>query len=343
MRVIVTGNLGYVGTVMTPMLSERDLEVWGLDTGYYRDCLLGPIERTGVARQVTKDLRDLTPADLEGADAIVHLGALSNDPTGELNPRLTEDINLTASVRLAELAKAAGVDRFVFASSCSIYGQSGGGALDENSPFNPLTAYARSKVETERALARMAADDFSPVFLRNGTAYGFSPRLRVDLVVNNLVAWAVTTGKVTLMSDGRAWRPLVHIQDMTRAVIAALVAPRERIHSEAFNVGREEDNWQIRDIAEAVARVVPGSTVTFAEGVSADARNYNVSFAKIRQQLPEFEPQWSVEKGIHELYDAFQKFELDYDRFDGREFTRLKQLLHLIQERRLTDALTWVP
>jgi len=342
MRVVVTGNLGYVGTVMTPMLSERDFEVWGLDTGYYRDCILGPIERTGVTNQIQKDLRDITVKDLAGADAIVHLGALSNDPTGELNPRLTDDINLKASERLARLAKEAGIARFVFASSCSIYGSSAGGQLDETSTMNPLTAYARSKVETEHALAALADDTFSPTFLRNGTAYGYSPRLRVDLVVNNLVAWAVTTGKVTLMSDGRAWRPLVHIQDMSRAVIAALSVPRERVHREAFNIGREQDNWQVRDIAEAVAKVVPGSTVTFAEGVSADTRNYNVSFAKVREQLPEFEPQCSVEMGIVELYEAFKRFELDYARFDGREFTRLKQLLHLIQERRVDDELIWM-
>jgi nucleoside-diphosphate-sugar epimerase len=327
---------------MTPMLSEQEFDVWGIDTGYYRDCLLGPIERTGVARQTHKDLRDIAVEDLRGADAIVHLGALSNDPTGELNPGLTEDINLKASIRLAELAKQASVSRFVFASSCSIYGSSGGGQLDETSAMNPLTAYARSKVETEQALTRLADDAFSPTFLRNGTAYGYSPRLRVDLVVNNLVAWAVTTGKVTLLSDGRAWRPLVHVQDMSRAVIAALSVPRERVHAQAFNIGREQDNWQVRDIAEQVARVVPGSAVTFAEGVSADARNYNVSFAKVRDKLPEFEPQWSVEKGITELYEAFRRFELDYARFDGREFTRLKQLLHLLQERRLDDTLMWV-
>ncbi len=342
MRVVVTGNLGYVGTVMTPMLSERDFEVWGLDTGYYRDCILGPVDRTGVTHQIQMDLRDIAAKDLEGADAIVHLGALSNDPTGELNPKLTDDINLKASVKLAQLAKQAGIQRFVFASSCSIYGSSTGGQLDEQSSMNPLTAYARSKVETENALAALADDTFSPTFLRNGTAYGYSPRLRVDLVVNNLVAWAVTTGKVTLMSDGRAWRPLVHIQDMSRAVIAALSVPRERVHREAFNIGREQDNWQVRDIAESVARVVPGSTVTFAEGVSADARNYNVSFAKVRDKLPEFEPQWSVEKGIVELYEAFKRFELSFERFDGREFTRLKQLLHLIQERKVTDELIWM-
>jgi nucleoside-diphosphate-sugar epimerase len=342
MRVVVTGNLGYVGTVMTPLLSEREFEVWGIDTGYYRDCILGPIDRTGVARQTHKDLREITAEDLRGADAIVHLGAVSNDPSGQLDPKLTEDINLNASIRLAELAKQADVHRFVFASSCSVYGASSGGPLDEGSELNPLTASARSKAATERALATLADDSFSPTFLRNGSAYGYSPRLRVDLVVNNLVAWAVTTGKVTLMSDGRARLAFVHIEDLTGAVIAALSVPRERVHSRAFNIGREEDTWQVRDIADEVARVVPGSTVMFAPGASADAGSYDVSFARVRRELPEFRPQWSVTKGIVQLHDAFRKFGLDYSRFDGREFKRLEQLLHLIQERRLTDELTWV-
>jgi nucleoside-diphosphate-sugar epimerase len=343
MRVLVTGNLGYVGTVLTPMLAAQGHEVVGLDSGYYEDCLLSPAGSAGVARQIRTDLRELTLADLEGADAVVHLGALSNDPTGELDPALTHDINTRASVRLAGLAKQAGARRFVFASSCSIYGASEGAALDESSPMNPLTAYARSKVETEAALAALADERFSPTFLRNGTAYGYSPRLRVDIVVNNLVAWAVTTGKVTLLSDGRAWRPLVHVADMGRAMIAVLEAPVERVHGEAINVGREEDNWQIRDIAEAVARAVPGSTVTFAEGASSDARNYNVSFAKLRRVLPGLELRWSVEAGIRELHEQFRAFALDFERFDGREFTRLKQLQHLLGAGRLDAGLRWVP
>ncbi len=343
MRVVVTGNLGYVGTVLTPLLAERGHEVRGIDSGYYQDCVLGPVEPTGLSHQIRTDLREVTAADLEGAEAVVHLGALSNDPTGELNPNLTHDINTRASVRLAELAKRSGARRFLFASSCSIYGASAGAQLDETSPMNPLTAYARSKVETEAALAALADERFSPTFLRNGTAYGYSPRLRVDIVVNNLVAWAVTTGRVTLLSDGRAWRPLVHVEDMGRAIIAALSVPPERVHGEALNIGREEDNWQIRDIAEAVARVVPGSAVTFAEGATSDARNYNVSFAKVRRILPEFEPRWSVEAGIRQLYESFRDFALDFERFEGREFTRLKQLLHLLREGRLDADLMWIP
>ncbi|MGH7724071.1 MAG: NAD-dependent epimerase/dehydratase family protein [Candidatus Eiseniibacteriota bacterium] len=343
MRVVVTGNLGYVGTVLTPLLAAAGHEVWGLDSGFYEDCLLGPSGPSGVARQHRTDLRAVTAAELDDAEAIVHLGALSNDPTGELNPGLTHDINTRASVRLAELAKGSGVRRFVFASSCSIYGASAGGQLDEDSAMNPLTAYARSKVDTEAALLALADERFAPTFLRNGTAYGFSPRLRVDIVVNNLVAWAVTTGKVTLQSDGRAWRPLVHVEDMGRAILAALSVPVERVHRQALNIGREEDNWQIRAIAEAVARVVPGSAVTFAEGASADSRNYNVSFAKVRRVLPEFVPRWSVEAGIRELYEAFRGFALDFERFEGREFTRLKQLLHLMRAGRLDADLLWIP
>jgi len=342
MKVVVTGNLGYVGTVLTPLLTARGHAVRGIDTGYYGDCLLGPVDGTSVAHQVSRDLRVVEPGDLEGAEAIVHLGALSNDPIGELDPKLTADINTGASIRLAQMAREAGVRRFVFASSCSIYGASGGGQLDEDSAMNPLTAYAKSKVDTEVALRSMSGDAFSPVFLRNGTAYGYSPRLRVDIVVNNLVAWAVTTGKVALASDGRAWRPLVHVEDMGRAMIAALEADTRRVHAQAFNVGREQDNRQIRDVATAVAAAVPGSVVTFAEGATTDARDYNVSFARIRSVLPEFVPQWSVETGIAQLRDAYRKFELDYERFDGREFTRLKQLLHLRREGRLDEDLAWV-
>ncbi len=340
-KVVVTGNLGYVGTVLTPLLVARGHEVRGIDTGYYDDCVLGPVDSTSVAEQVRRDLRAVERADLVGADAIVHLGALSNDPIGELDPKLTADINTEASIRLAQLARDAGVRRFVFASSCSIYGSGGGGQLDEDSPMNPLTAYARSKVDTEVALRAMAGDGFSPVFLRNGTAYGYSPRLRVDIVVNNLVAWAVTTGKVALASDGRAWRPLVHVEDMGRAMIAALEADARRVHGEAFNIGREADNRQIRDVANAVAAAVPGSEVTFATGAVTDSRDYNVSFARVRAALPSFKPQWSVESGIVQLRDAYRKFELNYERFDGREFTRLKQLLHLRRLGRLDEDLSW--
>lgn len=341
MRVLVTGNLGYVGTVMTPLLAAAGHEVHGLDTGLFAACSLGPLGPSGVSRQSTKDLREVEASDLSGLDAIVHLAGLSNDPTGELNPGLTEEINLHGTVRLAEAAKRAGVPRFLFASSCSIYGQSGDKALTEEAAFQPLTAYARSKVGAEAALHKLADASFSPIYLRNATAYGFSPRLRFDIVVNNLTGWAVTTGEVKLLSDGRAWRPLVHVEDMSRAFAAALRVPRERLHDTALNVGREEDNLMVRDIAERVAGIVPDSRVTFADGVSADNRNYNVSFARIRERLPEFQPKWDVAKGIRQLLAAFQAQRLTYEQFEGKDFTRLKQLKHLLEHGELRDDLTW--
>lgn len=341
MRVLVTGNLGYVGTVMTPLLRGEGHEVWGLDTGFFAECVMGPLGESGVSRQLAKDLRDVEPADLAGVDAVVHLAGLSNDPTGELNPHLTEEINLTGTIRLAEASKRAGVTRFLFASSCSIYGQGGGEPLTEEAAFQPLTAYARSKVGAEAALHRLADASFSPVCLRNATAYGFSPRLRLDIVVNNLTGWAVTTGEVKLLSDGRAWRPLVHVEDMSRAFAAVLRVPRERLHDTALNVGREEDNFQVRSLAEAVAGIVPDCRVTFAEGVSSDSRNYNVSFARIRERLPEFQPRWDVPKGIRQLHAAFRAHALTYERFSGKDFTRLKQLQYLLDADEVRDDLTW--
>jgi nucleoside-diphosphate-sugar epimerase len=341
MKVLVTGNQGYVGTVMTPLLAAAGHEVWGLDTGFYEDCLLGPAGESGVARQIVKDVRDVEAFDLAGVEAVVHLAALSNDPLGALNPALTEAINHQGSMRLARAAKQAGASRFLFASSCSIYGQGGGAALTEEASFQPLTAYAVSKVETEAGLRELADDAFSPVYLRNATAYGFSPRLRLDIVVNNLTGWAVTTGKVRLLSDGRAWRPLVHVEDMSRAFVAALAAPRERIHDQAFNVGREQDNRRIRDLATAVAGIVPDCEVTIAEGAATDARDYNVSFAKVRRLLPEFVPQWDVERGIRQLHKAYVRHRLDFARFDGREFTRLKQLQHLLATQQVGEDLMW--
>jgi nucleoside-diphosphate-sugar epimerase len=341
MKVMVTGNMGYIGSVMTPMLRAEGHEAWGYDTGYFKDCLLEPDYSDGVSRQITKDIRAVEPQDLAGADAVIHLAALSNDPTGDLDPQLTEDINYKASVRLARAAKEAGVRRFIFASSCSIYGQSDASALTEEAAFNPQTAYARSKVDTEAALSDLADENFSPVYMRNATAYGFSPRLRFDLAVNNLSGWGYATGQVRLLSDGRAWRPMVHIEDITQACQVALRAPVERIHNQAFNVGAEEENYQIRDIAETVARVIPNCEVTFAEGASADNRTYNVSFAKIRRVLPEFKISWTVEKGIRQLYDAFQRIPMTKELFESKDFTRLRQLQYLIDQKRVNDALYW--
>jgi nucleoside-diphosphate-sugar epimerase len=341
MRVLVTGNLGYVGTVMTPLLKAAGHEVWGLDTGYYAGCVYGTLGASGVDRQITRDIRRVEASDLAGVGAVVHLAALSNDPTGELNPGLTEDINFRGSMRVAEAAKRAGASRFLFASSCSIYGQSDGGVLTEEADFRPLTAYAISKVRTVAGLRALADDTFSPVYLRNATAYGFSPRLRFDIVVNNLTGWAMTTGQVRLLSDGRAWRPLVHVEDMARAFAAVLEAPREQVHDQALNVGREEDNRRIRDLAEGVARLVPGCEVTIAEGAVSDARNYHVSFERIRSRLPGFAPRWDVERGIRQLHDAFARSGLSFEQFEGRDFTRLKQLQHLLASGRLQDDLTW--
>ena len=341
MKVLVTGNLGYVGTVLTPMLAREGHEVTGLDTGYFASCTLGPLGGSGVIRQLERDIREVEAADLVGMDAVVHLAGLSNDPTGDLDPRLTEEINLAGTVRLAEMAKRSGTGRFLFASSCSIYGQGDGSPLTEEAEFQPLTAYARSKVAAEHALQKMADSGFSPVYLRNATAYGFSPRLRFDIVVNNLTGWAFTTGKVKLLSDGRAWRPLVHVEDMSRAFLAALSAPRDRLHNCAINVGREEDNFQIRAIAEAVARILPDCAVTYAESVSADQRNYNVSFARIRERLPEFKPRWNVDRGIQQLHEAFLELGVTYEQFAGREFTRLKQLQYLLDKSELRADLHW--
>ena len=343
MRVLVTGNLGYIGAVLTPMLASAGYEVWGLDTGFYQECTFGTMQESyhGVHKQIHKDVRDVKEDDLVDIEAVIHLAALSNDPTGELNPELTEEINYRASVRLAKFARTVGVSRFLFASSCSIYGHGEGKALTEEAPFHPLTAYARSKVKAESDIAALADDDFSPVFLRNATAYGLSPRLRFDLVVNNLTGWAYTTGAVKLLSDGRAWRPIVHVEDIARAFLAVLAAPREAIHNQAFNVGQDVENYQIRDIAEMVAQVVPSSRVTYAEGASADSRTYNVSFAKIWEVLPGFRPVWNLERGTRQLYEGFKAFRLSFEDFQGRKYTRIKQLRHLLNVRWLDLELRW--
>jgi nucleoside-diphosphate-sugar epimerase len=341
MRVLVTGNLGYIGTVLTPMLTQRGHEVFGYDTGFFEDCLLMPAAGGSLVRQYKGDMREIDSLVLEDVDAVVHLAALSNDPMGELNPDLTHQINTEASFRFAKMARDAGVQRFIFASSCSIYGASDDMALTEESPFNPQTAYARSKVEFEAALHELAADSFSPTYLRNATAYGLSPRLRVDLVVNNLTGWGFVTGKVKLMSDGRAWRPLVHIEDISLAVCEALEAEREDVHDQPLNVGNEKENYQIRTVAETVAEIMPDTEVTFAKGAEADSRTYNVSFEKIRKVLPGFKTKWTVKKGVAQLYKAFQEHGMSDQGFNGRLYIRLKQLQHLMDEQRVDSNLRW--
>ena len=340
MRVLVTGSEGYIGTIFVPMLLERGYDVVVLDTCFLTHRRFVP----GIVSYplVKKDVRDIERSDVEGFDAIVHLAALSNDPMGALNPELTDAINHKASIRVAELARDAGASRFIFASSCSIYGAGQSDSLDENSSFNPLTAYARSKVDTEQGLQALANDTFSPVYIRNGTAYGLSPRMRFDLVLNNLTGWGYTTGKVTLLSDGTAWRPLVHIKDISLAMLAALEAPRDLIHNQAFNVGVKNANYQIRTIAESVAEIVPDSTVTFAEGVEADTRNYNVSFNKIHTVLGDyFSPSWEIADSIEEIYQACKESDISYEVFDGPEYMTIKGLKKLLSENKLDDQLRW--
>ncbi|MEO1477270.1 MAG: SDR family oxidoreductase [Bacteroidota bacterium] len=340
MRVLVTGHSGYIGSVLTPRLLALGYDVHGLDSDFFAASTFLPDEVASVP-SVQKDIRDVGRADLEGFDAVVHLANLSNDPLGNLNPGLTYEINHAATVRLGERAREAGVSRFLFASSCSLYGAAGQDAVTEEAAFNPQTPYGEAKVLAERDLAPLATDDFSPVFLRNATVYGVSPRLRFDLVVNNLTAWAVTTGQILLKSDGTPWRPLVHVEDVCRAVEAVLAAPREAVHNEAFNVGRLGENYQIRDVAEIVGQVVPNCAVAFAGGASPDTRSYQVDFAKIQRHLPSFAPQWTVQRGVEQLYAAFRHAGLTPEAFEGPEFRRLKRLERLMEAGAIDRELRW--
>lgn len=341
MKVLVTGHEGYIGPVATHVLLDAGHEVVGLDTGYFHECEFGGIGTP--IPSMRKDVRDVTEEDLQGFDAVVHLAALSNDPLGELNPELTYDINFRASVRLAGLAKRAGVTRFAFSSSCSVYGASVGEFATEEAPLDPLTPYAISKVRTEEGIGALADGTFSPVYLRNATAYGVSPRFRIDLLLNNLVGWAATTGKVRIMSDGTPWRPIVHIEDIARAFAAVIAAPRDAVHNEPFNVGVEGENYQVRQLAEIVRETVPESSVEYQDQGSPDARNYRVAFAKLPARVPEFKPVWTARLGASELYRAYERNGLTQDDLEsGRRYIRLRQMRHLLETGQVDQNLRWV-
>jgi nucleoside-diphosphate-sugar epimerase len=324
---------------MVPMLIAKAHEVVGLDSDLFERCTFG--EGIQNIPELKKDIRDVEVADLDGFDAVIHLAGLSNDPLGDLNPELTYEINHAASVRLASLAKEAGVTRFIFSSSCSNYGAGGENFLNEESQFNPVTPYGISKVRVEQDVAKLADSNFSPTFLRNATAYGVSPRLRFDLVLNNLVAWAFTTGRVYIKSDGTPWRPIVHIEDISRAFIAVLHAPREVVHNQAFNVGRNDDNYRIRELAEIVEETVPGCSIEYAQDAGPDKRCYRVDCSKIVRTLPEFKPQWNARKGAQELYAAYQNVGLTLEDFEGARYKRIAHIQQLLSSDRLDETLRW--
>lgn len=329
MKVLVTGHRGYVGGSLVPLLLEKKHDVLGVDVDLFSSCVFAG-ELTAVEEKIG-DIRELEKADLEGFQAVIHLAGLCNDPLGDIDPDLTMDINFHATVRLAEIAKAAGVEKFLFASSCSVYGAGGEEWLDEDSDLSPVTPYARSKMLSEKELTRLADDRFCPVFLRAATAFGASPKIRFDLVLNNLTAWALTTGRVRLKSDGSAWRPLVHVEDLGRAFVAALEGPTEEISCRAFNVGRTSENHRVSDLAKLVADAVADSQVEFSQEVGADRRCYRVRCDRIAHELSHFRPQWTVESGIQQLLGVLQRQPLSSHDFEGSRFDRKAHLLQLLE------------
>ena len=341
MKVLVTGQHGYIGSVLLPLLAGEGHEIVGFDSDLFERCTFGGEPPRGAWSTARRDLREVTRGELEGFDAVIHLAALSNDPLGDLDPELTYDINLHGSLRLARLAKEAGVERFVFSSSCSNYGAAGDAILDENGTLAPITPYAVSKVALETELAKLADARFAPVFLRNATAYGVSPRLRLDLVLNNLVGWGLTTGQIVLLSDGTPWRPIVHVEDICRAAMLMLDAPADAIRGQAFNVVPEGENYRIRELAEIVAEVLPECAVKVSDGATADPRNYRVSGAKLLAAFPAFRYLWTARRGAAELVAAYRATEMTRAEFDGPRFKRLAWLRGLLDSGELGADLRW--
>jgi nucleoside-diphosphate-sugar epimerase len=339
MRVMLTGHKGYIGTAMIPLLLRRGHHVLGLDSDLYRSSTYG--EPLPSIPELTKDVRDVEKSDLRGIDAIIHLAGLSNDTLGDLDPALTYEINHLASVRLASIAREVGVSRFIFASSCSNYGAAGEALQDERASLNPVTPYALSKVLVERDVSALATDHFTPVFMRNATAYGISARIRFDVVLNNLTAWAYTTRQVRLKSDGTPWRPLVHIEDIGRAAIATLEAPKELVSNQPFNVGLTSENYQMRTLADIVKDTVPGCEITFANGAEPDKRNYRVDFSKFARTFPRHAFLWDVKRGAQQIYDSYRTVGLQKDEYEGPKYKRIAQIISLLDSGQLDRTLRW--
>lgn len=343
-KILLTGNTGYIGTVMTKFFKRESYYVVGLDSDWFEEnAFFSPSEDARPNRQLIKDIRQVSEEDLDGIDAVVHLAGLSNDPLGEINPQLTDEINHRATIRLAKMCKKKAIKIFVFASSCSIYGISTPGVpIDESGKLNPVTAYAKAKVDAELGLAQLADSNFHPVFMRNATAYGASPRLRLDLVVNNLLAWGYLTGEITILSDGTPWRPLIHIEDFCRAFISVLRAPVDDIHCQAFNVGLDEENYQIKDIANEIKKALPRAKIKILNKTGSDERTYRVNFSKIRKLVPDFKPQWSLRRGIDELLEVYKKYNLTMDDFNSGKYFRIKAVKSLIDSGKMDKNLSLI-